>query len=287
MTQQQGWTERYTQTVAAEVRRHRERRGMSAQDLADACAKLGVPIQRSVIANLENGRRASIGVAEVLVFAAALDVPPGVLMSPVGQTAEVEIFPGEMEDPYSVIQWIAGVTYRDGGTEGEHAGNPLPLYEELALLLADVGDLRERVESLTDITDRTRPAFEVLKAELAERQRRFDQLSAESDELGQGLASEDPRVSREALKETRKILDDMKALHAEMKAASVDIERAAQPFINLSATKDELAEAESDARRQIERIREQGFIPPRLPEDLNYLLDDAGRRRAKRVRRSG
>lgn len=48
---------------------------MSAQGLADRCAELGHPIQRDVISNLENGRRATVPVTDLIVIAEALGVP--------------------------------------------------------------------------------------------------------------------------------------------------------------------------------------------------------------------
>ena len=57
---------------------------MSVQKLADVTDELGMPIPRSVLANLESGRRETVTVAEVLVLAAALDVAPIDLICPSG-----------------------------------------------------------------------------------------------------------------------------------------------------------------------------------------------------------
>jgi transcriptional regulator with XRE-family HTH domain len=92
---QEDWPARYTRAVADEVRRWRNAREMSAQQLADECTKRGVPIQRSVIANLESGRRPLVNVTELLAIAAVLDVPPLQLLVPLGHAEEVEIRPGE------------------------------------------------------------------------------------------------------------------------------------------------------------------------------------------------
>lgn len=66
---------------------------MSAQDLADETERLGHPIGRSVLANLENGRRPTLSVAELIVLAKALRVPPLLLLFPVGHVEEVELPP--------------------------------------------------------------------------------------------------------------------------------------------------------------------------------------------------
>lgn len=96
--------------VAREVRRYREaqRPKMSAQQLADRTAELGMPIPRSVLANLESGRRETVSVAEVLVLAAALNVSPAELMCPVGFDQQAEMLPGRMVDPREAMRWFTG-----------------------------------------------------------------------------------------------------------------------------------------------------------------------------------
>ncbi|MYX39081.1 MULTISPECIES: helix-turn-helix transcriptional regulator [unclassified Streptomyces] len=109
MEQSPDWTARVSRTIAHEVRRHRTGRGMSAQQLADACEALGAPMPRTVISNLENGRRGSITVAEVMVLAAALDVPPATLVFPVGHVDEVEYLPGQSVPPLAAVEWWHGL----------------------------------------------------------------------------------------------------------------------------------------------------------------------------------
>ena len=78
------------------------------QQLADQTAELGMPIPRSVLANLESGRRDTISVAEVLVLAAALDVAPIDLICPVGFDEQTEMLPGALMDPLSAMRWFTG-----------------------------------------------------------------------------------------------------------------------------------------------------------------------------------
>jgi transcriptional regulator with XRE-family HTH domain len=86
---------------------------MSAQQLADRCAALGLPaLNRATIANLENGRRSSVALAEVLVLAAALDIAPAALIFPVGHTEAVEYLPGQQAPPLDALGWFNG-TGRD------------------------------------------------------------------------------------------------------------------------------------------------------------------------------
>lgn len=81
---------------------------MSAQDLADACKKLELSFSRSALANFESGRRPTISVAELLVLAKALAVPPAELVFPVGRLDEVEVLPGQVLPPWEALEWFAG-----------------------------------------------------------------------------------------------------------------------------------------------------------------------------------
>jgi transcriptional regulator with XRE-family HTH domain len=108
MSTQTPWAARITRSIAGEIRQRRKARGMSAEDLAAACADLGMPIPRSTLADLENGRRASISVAEWLAIAAALDVPPVMLLCPVGTAETAEVLPGAEAPAFRAAQWVAG-----------------------------------------------------------------------------------------------------------------------------------------------------------------------------------
>ncbi|MDN3057426.1 helix-turn-helix transcriptional regulator [Streptomyces sp. SRF1] len=93
------------------MRRHRRDRGMSAQQLADRCAELGLDsLPRTVISNLENGRRGNITVAEVLVLAEALGVPAAALIFPVGYETDVEHLPGKTSGPLAAVDRLVGET---------------------------------------------------------------------------------------------------------------------------------------------------------------------------------
>lgn len=107
---QNDWQGRFTGRVADAVRRYRKERGLSAQGLTDACAALGYEIPRTAIANLENGRRSGVEIAELLVFAKALDVPPIALLLPVGVSGSVEVLPGQSMPIWDAVSWITAET---------------------------------------------------------------------------------------------------------------------------------------------------------------------------------
>lgn len=103
------WAQQITYHVAGQVSYWRGRREMSAKRLSDQTAAIGHRIPRSVITNLENGRRDNITIAEIWVLAAALDVPPIMLMTPLGTKKRVWILPGVSMSPWEVRGWVMGV----------------------------------------------------------------------------------------------------------------------------------------------------------------------------------
>jgi transcriptional regulator with XRE-family HTH domain len=90
-------------------------------------AKLGVPLQRSVLANFENGRRPTVTVAEVMAFAKVLGVPPVLLIYPLGSTRAVEVVPGERRTTWNALKWFTGRIAFPDEEHGFHrplAGSP-------------------------------------------------------------------------------------------------------------------------------------------------------------------
>ncbi len=90
---------------------------MSAQQLADECERLGYPVARSVLTNLENGYRDSVSISEWLILAAALRVPPMLLVFPLGRYDQIEPLPDVQVAPWDAVTWaetgqIVGI---DGG----------------------------------------------------------------------------------------------------------------------------------------------------------------------------
>jgi len=95
--------------AAAIGRRVAWRRGMlklSAQEVADRCARLGMSsLTRQVLSRLEHGRREAVSTAELAALAAALETAPVLLLYPVGLAAEVEYLPGRVAGPFEAARW--------------------------------------------------------------------------------------------------------------------------------------------------------------------------------------
>lgn len=109
-------------TISARVKQLRGRHGWTAQQLGERMTELGVPWDRSIVANLENGRRRTVSVVEWLALARALDVSPvHLLVEPEGPGADAS----KARDPYQVTPteaaskedaraWIRGMTSLPG-----------------------------------------------------------------------------------------------------------------------------------------------------------------------------
>jgi hypothetical protein len=100
-----------------------------------------MPIPRSVLANLESGRRDTVSVAEVLVLAAALDIAPIDLICPVEFDKQTKMLPGRAIDPLSAMRWFTGEwkldvhdgtwTMRTPGSGERSSANLLKYHDQL------------------------------------------------------------------------------------------------------------------------------------------------------------
>lgn len=98
-----------TAAIAAGVRTERQARGWSARELSDRLRAAGLDgWDRQIVANLENGRRGSVSVSELLVLAYVLAVPPVMLILPLGREDSVRITPKVTVHPHLALKWIEG-----------------------------------------------------------------------------------------------------------------------------------------------------------------------------------
>jgi len=170
---------------------------MSAQKVADACTALGVPIERSVLAGLENRRRSIVTVAEVIALARVLDVSPLSLIFPVGSVESVEVLPGVQTDPFTAAQWFAGEKPFPGDPAPSADQHPeaLSLYRAHAQAVSELTQqLRITRRLLTDTEatpgvvkaaqDSTRARAEALRAERSLIRRMGVRVPALPDSIG-------------------------------------------------------------------------------------------------------
>lgn len=86
------------------------RGGKSAAWLSDRTAELGYRISPTVIAKLDSGHRGEVlGVAELLILAAALGVPPMALLFPGMPDEQIEIIPGHTGKSWAAYLWATGM----------------------------------------------------------------------------------------------------------------------------------------------------------------------------------
>lgn len=85
--------------------------------LADRCAEVGAPeVNRSVLANIESGRRDSVSVDELMILALALDVSPVDLLAADQDDGEVALVPGDPIPTRTAREWVCGLL--DIGLDG-------------------------------------------------------------------------------------------------------------------------------------------------------------------------
>jgi transcriptional regulator with XRE-family HTH domain len=121
---------------------------MSAQDLADETERLGYPVSRSQIANYESGRKQGLDVAELLILAAALQIPPALLLFPAFPDGKVELIPGRMVDTGRAVRWLSGNCAMEIGSS--NAGTDLvEAVGRLASIDGDLFRLRGMMAELT------------------------------------------------------------------------------------------------------------------------------------------
>src|SRR5512132_1898192 len=100
--------------LAQRVRELRRRRGLSAAQLAERLRQVGLDWDRSIVANLENGRRASLDVAELLALALVLDVAPVHLLIPLDDDQPYRVTPTRVEPAGRTRDWVRGADVLDG-----------------------------------------------------------------------------------------------------------------------------------------------------------------------------
>jgi len=102
------WSVRIAKGIGKRVAYYRNRADLTAVMLSARCGELGLDVRRDLITDLENGRRSHISVAELLVIAAALGVPPLQLLFGVGTEETAEILPGRHVPAFRAAQWFTG-----------------------------------------------------------------------------------------------------------------------------------------------------------------------------------
>jgi transcriptional regulator with XRE-family HTH domain len=209
---QDAWAKDLTAVVAAQVKRWRDVRGMSAQQLADTTATLGLHVPRSVLANLESGRRDVVSVAELLVLARALRIPPVLLVFPIGRQPTVEALPGVQVPTWPAARWFGGDA-------------PFPGDSDETLEITPVHAFREQ--------DRLGGEVITARRELAKVRA---QLAGEDGEPKELLLAEQLRKALE--REVLHSEQDLRQLRAAMRQGGLDPGPLPKSLVDIEAEKD-------------------------------------------------
>ncbi|WP_282703210.1 helix-turn-helix transcriptional regulator [Streptomyces sp. CC219B] len=251
-------------TIAGEIRRHRLGQGLSAQQLSDRCAELGAPIPRTVLSNFENGKRQNITVAEVLVLARALGVPPGVLIFPVGHVAEFEVLPGAWQEPLAALDWLSGTVAFSQDEARAVIDSPLGLLREHDELIKQCQRALEDEQHafMRMLEERERAAgSEAQTVELEEKLHTLQGLKHELSKKSPLAIQEDAhRIAEEEMR-LRANIDAARTRAAVVRAAEQRAHKRAVVFADVKNRVLSLRQA----------IRDRGLNPPPLPASLNHL----------------
>ncbi|MDX3099705.1 helix-turn-helix domain-containing protein [Nonomuraea angiospora] len=194
--------------VASRVRKYRERKGYTREELAARCSKLNVPLTAAAITNIETGRRNAatgvrrrdVSVDELVGLAKALGVPPILLIYPVGEVELVEVLPGRKLGTWQAVKWFMGEeplgTYFSDDGKWYVTGPDMDDWEKGAAPVDDYRWHDKRVKDWNDANNAAQAA------------RRAAELAQDDDERKMHLraalrAEEDLSIAEELLKDHR------------------------------------------------------------------------------------
>ncbi|MEU3099903.1 XRE family transcriptional regulator [Streptomyces sp. NPDC006967] len=119
--------------------------------------------------NLESGRKTSITVAEVVVLADVLGVPPVALLFPLGSSATVEALPGREVSTWDALAWFTGESPLTEPARDGSARDILDLFRQhgdlVAAATSSYAVARERRRAASTTLDRARRATLLQRAE--------------------------------------------------------------------------------------------------------------------------
>ncbi|MFE9597090.1 helix-turn-helix domain-containing protein [Streptomyces hokutonensis] len=164
------WPTAFTGRIAQRLRDSRKAAGLTMAEVAQGCADRGLPeFTEHSMKNLESGRKTSISVAEVVVLADVLGVPPVTLLFPLGSSATVEVLPGREVSTWDAVAWFTGESPLAEPTPEGSARDVLDLFRQhgdlVAAAMSSYALARERRRAASTTLDRARRATLLQRAE--------------------------------------------------------------------------------------------------------------------------
>jgi transcriptional regulator with XRE-family HTH domain len=154
------WPSAFTARVARQMREARRAAGLTMADVAQGCADRGFESTEQTIKNLETGRRTSLTLAEFVVLADVLGVPPVTLLFSLGSTATVEVLPGREISTWDALAWFTGETPMDQPPPEGTAREVLDAFRNhgdlIAAALSSTALAKERRRAASTTLDRAR-----------------------------------------------------------------------------------------------------------------------------------
>jgi transcriptional regulator with XRE-family HTH domain len=187
------WELELSGRVGVAVQTRRKALKLTAQQLAERTKALGYPVTRVAISKVEgNTRSGKLDVAELLVLAAALELPPAALLFP-DVLGDIEALPGKPTRGLSTFGWLMGAGYQVGLVhdvsyvpDGVHTSDAMRIPLQLLQIEADLAQQRhsllqsERGPEVLTMPDALR---DNTLQQTAVRRERIKILEAERDRL--------------------------------------------------------------------------------------------------------
>jgi len=165
--------------VGKAVHRRRKALKLTAQQLAQRTVEIGYPVTRVAISKIESNVRAGkFDVAEWLVLAQALEIPPALLLYPDYPEGPVQGLPGREKESVAAVWWISGRRARHEAPGVDLVG----LVEQRANVIWELNTLDRLLleHMLVDRSKDAREAEETLKQRMRAAE---DQLAILDDDI--------------------------------------------------------------------------------------------------------
>jgi hypothetical protein len=180
----QRWSEDLVKRVGAAAKKARGPR--SAKWLSDRTAELGYRISPTVIAKLDSGHRGNVlSVPELLILAAALEIPPALLLFPAFPDGKVELLPGRIADTSRAVGWLSGASAMETGSSNEG----VELVEAVARL-ASIDDDLFRLRGMMEVATMKPVVAESTQRVIRDYEERFAATMARIDKSKAALWSD-------------------------------------------------------------------------------------------------
>lgn len=152
------------------MREARKAAGLTMGEVAQGCADRGLTeITEQSVKNLESGRKASMTIADFVVLADVLGVPPVTLLFPLGTSATVEVLPGQEVSTWDALAWFTGETPMDQPAPEGTARDVLDVFRNhgdlVSAATASTALAKERRRAASTTLDRARRATLLERAE--------------------------------------------------------------------------------------------------------------------------